>query len=134
MTTLCNRPPPHPCRDGTDGMYFSEISSYYCAWTMYERHFFLRTLLSLLCQWYPYPYPDYYLNPLNTTREEGKWQPTSMSDAIGEEGYDRLRPFSYPHTNVSAVCFSIINPVSLATVWAKWYKELLHHQPSAALV
>ena len=42
----------------------------------------------------------------------------------GQEDYDRLRPLSYPNTDVFLVAFSIIMPPSYENVWSKWYKEL----------
>ena len=45
-------------------------------------------------------------------------------DIAGGEDYDRLRPFSYPGTDVHVVCFSIISPASFASVEEKWFPEL----------
>ncbi len=35
---------------------------------------------------------------------------------LGQEDYDRLRPLSYPDTNVLLICFSVDNPDSLENV------------------
>ena len=36
----------------------------------------------------------------------------------------RLRPLSYPTTDVFLVCFSLVNPASFENVRAKWYTEV----------
>eukprot|EP01125_Pyxidicula_operculata_P009526 TRINITY_DN3139_c0_g1_i1.p1 TRINITY_DN3139_c0_g1~~TRINITY_DN3139_c0_g1_i1.p1 ORF type:complete len:819 (-),score=143.43 TRINITY_DN3139_c0_g1_i1:8-2464(-) len=43
---------------------------------------------------------------------------------------DRLRPLSYPQTDVFLICFGIENPSSLYNVSAKWYPEISHHCPN----
>ncbi len=37
----------------------------------------------------------------------------------GQEDYDRLRPLSYPQTDVFLVCFSVIAPASFENVKEK---------------
>jgi Ras-related C3 botulinum toxin substrate 1 len=48
--------------------------------------------------------------------------------------YDRLRPLSYPQTDVFLVAFSIVNPASFENVRAKWHPEVSHHCPSTPLI
>ena len=48
-------------------------------------------------------------------------------DTAGQEDYDRLRPLSYPQTDVFIIAFSIVNPASFENVRAKWYPETAHH-------
>jgi len=52
----------------------------------------------------------------------------------GQEDYDRLRPLSYPQTDVFLVCFSIVNPSSFENVRAKWYPEVSHHCPNTPII
>ena len=42
----------------------------------------------------------------------------------GQEDYDRLRPLSYPNTDVFLIAFSVVSPDSYDNVQNKWYKEL----------
>lgn len=48
---------------------------------------------------------------------------------IGQEDYDRLRPLSYPQTDVFLVCFSVVSPSSFENVREKWFPEIRHHCP-----
>ena len=48
-------------------------------------------------------------------------------DTAGQEGYDRLRPLSYPQTDVFVICFSVTSPASFTHVGQKWKKELEDH-------
>merc|ERR1719391_1041307 len=41
-------------------------------------------------------------------------------DTAGQEDYDRLRPLSYPQTDVFLVCFAINNQASSENVKSKW--------------
>jgi small GTP-binding protein len=64
----------------------------------------------------------------NETVTVGLW------DTAGQEDYDRLRPLSYPNTNVFLVAFSVINPTSLQNVKMKWQVELKKHSPNVPIV
>eukprot|EP00730_Choanoeca_flexa_P004290 TRINITY_DN11652_c0_g2_i4.p2 TRINITY_DN11652_c0_g2~~TRINITY_DN11652_c0_g2_i4.p2 ORF type:complete len:135 (+),score=17.00 TRINITY_DN11652_c0_g2_i4:363-767(+) len=53
---------------------------------------------------------------------------------LGQEDYDRLRPLSYPDTNVLLICFSVDNPDSLENVPYKWVPEVRHFCPGVPFV
>eukprot|EP00461_Guttulinopsis_vulgaris_P001247 UN01247 len=55
-------------------------------------------------------------------------------DTAGQEDYDRLRPLSYPQTDVFLICFSIISPYSFDNVKSKWWPEISHHAPGVPLI
>ena len=42
-----------------------------------------------------------------------------FSEFAGQEDYDRLRPLSYPQTDVFLVCFSVVSPASFENVKEK---------------
>ncbi|KAK0709060.1 GTPase CDC42 [Lasiosphaeria miniovina] len=52
-----------------------------------------------------------------------------LFDTAGQEDYDRLRPLSYPQTDVFLVCFSITSQASFDNVKDKWFPEVHHHCP-----
>jgi len=52
----------------------------------------------------------------------------------GQEDYDRLRPLSYPQTDVFLVCYSIVSPSSFENVTSKWFPEIKHHCPDAPIL
>lgn len=47
-----------------------------------------------------------------------------LFDTAGQEDYDRLRPLSYPQTDVFLVCFSVTSPASFENVKEKWFPEV----------
>lgn len=51
-----------------------------------------------------------------THRESGKVVELALWDTAGQEEYDRLRPLSYPETDLLFVCFAIDCPASLENV------------------
>jgi len=48
------------------------------------------------------------------------------SPPIGQDGYDRLRPLSYPDSDVILVCFSVVDPDTLENVEERWISEVWH--------
>lgn len=55
-------------------------------------------------------------------------------DTAGQEDYDRLRPLSYPSTDVFLICFSVDTPVSFENIKSKWYPEIQHHAPGVPFI
>lgn len=64
----------------------------------------------------------------------GKAISLGLWDTAGQEDYDRLRPLSYPQTDIFLICFSLTNPTSFKNVKLKWYPEVRHHCPSVPII
>jgi Ras-related C3 botulinum toxin substrate 2 len=58
----------------------------------------------------------------------------ALWDTAGQEDYDRMRPLSYPNTDVFLICFSVVRPVSYQNVKVKWYPEVRHYSPNAPII
>ena len=56
----------------------------------------------------------------------------TLWDTAGQEDYARLRPLSYPSTDVFLICFSLTSRVSLNNIQHKWIPELLQYQKTHA--
>ena len=54
-------------------------------------------------------------------------------DTAGQEEYDRLRPLSYPGTDIFLLYFSVDNPNSFENLETKWLPEVRHHCPRVPL-
>ena len=50
----------------------------------------------------------------------------ALFDTAGQEVYARLRPLSYPGTDVVLICFSVDNPASVDNVIEEWNPEVRH--------
>jgi len=55
-------------------------------------------------------------------------------DTAGQEDYDKLRPLSYPQTDVFVLTYSVVGPDSFTNVEFKWLEEVRKSNPAAPFV
>ena len=58
----------------------------------------------------------------------------ALWDTAGQEDYDRLRPLSYPDTDVVLMCFALNNPDSFDNILEKWTPEVKHYCPHIPVI
>ncbi|KAJ3558626.1 hypothetical protein NM688_g809 [Phlebia brevispora] len=78
--------------------------------------------------------PTVFENYVTQVNFDGKVVELALWDTAGQEEYDRLRPLSYPESDVILIVFSIDFPVSLANVQDKWYPEVAHFCEGTPLI
>jgi len=65
---------------------------------------------------------------------DGKPINLGLWDTAGPEDYERLRPLSYPQTNVFLICFSLATKYGIENVKNKWLTEISHHCPGVPII
>eukprot|EP00052_Salpingoeca_macrocollata_P014294 m.112100 g.112100 ORF g.112100 m.112100 type:complete len:616 (+) comp19261_c0_seq12:72-1919(+) len=78
--------------------------------------------------------PTVFDNYAASVMHQGTPYTIGLWDTAGQEDYDRLRPLSYPQTDVFVLCYDVSRPASLSNVREKWYPEAVHYCPDARFV
>jgi len=79
-------------------------------------------------------YLPFFENYVADIEVDGKQVELALWDTAGQEDYDRLRPLSYPDTDVILMCFSIDSPDSLENIPEKWTPEVKHFCPNVPII
>ncbi|XP_062380126.1 uncharacterized protein LOC134068494 [Sardina pilchardus] len=78
--------------------------------------------------------PTVFENCFTDIEVDGKQVELALWDTAGQKDYDRLRPLSYPGTDVILMCFSIDSQNSLKSIPDKWAPEVKHFCPTPPIV
>lgn len=78
--------------------------------------------------------PTVFENYVADIEVDSKTVELALWDTAGQEDYDRLRPLSYPDTDVILMCYSIDNPDSLENIPEKWTPEVKHFCPNVPVI
>ena len=78
--------------------------------------------------------PTVFENYVADIEVGGRQVELALWDTAGQEDYDRLRPLSYPDTDVILMCFSIDSPDSLENIPEKWTPEVRHFCPNVPII
>lgn len=92
-------------------------------------------LISYTTNSFPSEYmPTVFDNYETTVMFENKPIGLQLWDTAGQADYEKLRPLSYPGTDVFLLCFSLVSTVSLENVKTVWLPEVTKNCPNTPYV
>uniref|UniRef100_A0A913IBY2 Alpha-1,3/1,6-mannosyltransferase ALG2 n=1 Tax=Strongyloides stercoralis TaxID=6248 RepID=A0A913IBY2_STRER len=92
-------------------------------------------LISYTTNSFPVEYvPTVFDNYSTQLTYDGNTVNLGLWDTAGQEDYDRLRPLSYPQTDVFVLCYSVMSRVSFDNVINKWAPEIRLHCPETPII
>jgi len=84
---------------------------------------------------FPHEYiPTVFDNYVANVMVDGRICQLGLWDTAGQDDYDRLRPLSYPNTDIFLYVYSVISPASFENVRLKWAPEVMHHCPQVPTI
>eukprot|EP01083_Nonionella_stella_P285523 971859_1 len=73
--------------------------------------------------------PTVFDNYVSSVMIDDKRVQLELWDTAAQGDFDRLRPLSYPQTDLFLVCFSVTCRSSFENIASKWIPEIQHHCP-----
>lgn len=93
------------------------------------------SMISYTTNQFPGEYiPTVFDNYSANIMHEGQAVNLGLWDTAGQEDYDRLRPLSYPQSDIIVAAFSVISPSSFESVPTKWVPEIRHYAPGVPIL
>jgi len=78
--------------------------------------------------------PTVFENYSADEERDGVYFTLGLWDTAGGEDYPRLRPLSYPGTNVFLLCYDVSSVFTCNQIAPYWVPELRHHCPQVPII
>lgn len=79
-------------------------------------------------------FPEAFDNYSSNVTFDGQEYNFQVWNLAGREDYSKLRPMSYPGTDVFAICFSLVDQTSLDNVEKIWIREIKENCPDTPYI